>query len=201
MTDSSTLAATLSAPEHSGERPPSDESRPPESDSFRSLYRTHAAFVWRSLRRLGVPEDSVDDLTQEVFLIAFRRQDCFEHRSSFQTWLYGIAFNVTRQFTRRAKRFPSEPVSESLLDATTRSPQEDLARNEAVATLYQVLDSIEPERRAVFVMAELEQMGAAEIAELTGAPINTVYSRLRLARRDFEGALKRQRAREGRRQP
>jgi RNA polymerase sigma-70 factor (ECF subfamily) len=50
-------------------------------------------------------------------------------------------------------------------------------------------------------MAELEQMGAAEIAELTGTPLNTVYSRLRLARRDFESALKRKQAREGRRQP
>jgi RNA polymerase sigma-70 factor (ECF subfamily) len=164
---------------------------PVEMDDFRSLYRAHAGFVWRSLRRLGVHEDSIDDLTQEVFLIAFRDRSRFEQRSSFPTWLYGIAFNLSRHFARQAARFPSEPVTEALCETTAASPQDALARSEAVRTLYAVLDTLGPTRRAIFVMAELEQMTAVEIAELTGMKLNTVYTRLRAARREFEAALER----------
>lgn len=167
---------------------------------FRDLYRRHADFVWRSLRRLGVHENSLDDLTQEVFLIAFRELPHFEHRSRFTTWLYGIAYNLSRTFIRNAARFPSEPVTDALSEPSAPSPQDALARREAVTTLYAVLDALEPQRRAVFVMAELEQLTAPEIAEITGAPLNTVYTRLRLARREFEGALARFKARETRSQ-
>jgi RNA polymerase sigma-70 factor (ECF subfamily) len=178
----------------------SDAAAPRAADTgeFRRLYQQHSAFVWRSLRRLGVDEDHLDDLTQDVFLIAFRDQARFEHRSSFQTWLYGIAFNLSRHHARKTTRFPTEPVTETLR-AASPSPQDELARNEAVRTLYAVLDTLPPERRAVFVMTELEQMSAVEIAELTGAPVNTVYSRLRLARQDFEIALARLQGREVRR--
>jgi RNA polymerase sigma-70 factor (ECF subfamily) len=171
------------------------------AEDFRTLYRMHAGFVWRSLRRLGVPEDSVDDLTQEVFLIAFRELSRFERRSRFTTWLYGIAYNLSRAFARKAARFPSEPFTDAVCETATPSPQDALARSEAVRTLYAVLDLLEPHRRAVFVMAELEQMPAAEIAELTGVPVNTVYTRLRLARREFEAALERLKQREARSQP
>src|SRR5690242_10575918 len=83
-------------------------------EHFQSLYRMHADFVWRSLRRLGVPESSVDDLTQEVFLIAFRELPRFEQRSRLTTWLYAIAYNLSRTFLRQAARFPSEPVTDAL---------------------------------------------------------------------------------------
>lgn len=197
VTDSNAVSVPLLA---AGTDPPAASRADAAADSFRHLYQAHAAFVWRSLRRLGVPLDSVDDLAQEVFLIAFRRRGLFENRSTYQSWLYGIAFNLSRRLARKARRFPSEPVSESLADLRGASPQEALVRNEAVQTLYAVLDTLNPERRAVFVMTELEQMSAPEIAKLTGAPLNTVYTRLRAARRDFEVGLKRIEAREGRRQ-
>jgi RNA polymerase sigma-70 factor (ECF subfamily) len=135
-----------------------------------------------------------------VFLIAFRELSRFERRSSFTTWLYGIAYNLSRNFARKAARFPSEPVTEALCEPSAPSPQDVLARSEAVRTLYAVLDLLEPNRRAVFVMAELEQLTAAEIAEITGVPVNTVYTRLRLARREFETALERLKKREARSQ-
>jgi RNA polymerase sigma-70 factor, ECF subfamily len=160
-----------------------------DAESFRALYHAHAAFVWRSLRRLGVPLDSIDDLTQEVFLIAFERLAHFERRSSLQTWLYGIAFNLSRKHQRKSARFSGEPVPENLAAGST--PQDELVRSEAVRILYAALDQLESERRAVFVMTELEQLSGPQIAEIAGTPLNTVYSRLRLARRDFEAALAR----------
>ena len=76
------------------------------------------------------------------------------------------------------------------------TPQDELVRAEAMEILYRLLDQLPAERRSVFVMAELEEMSASEIAEAARLPLNTVYSRLRLARRDFEAALKRLRVRE-----
>ena len=163
--------------------------------SFSTLYDEHFDFVWRSLRRLGVPAPVLDDAAQEVFLVVHRRLSEFEGRSSLKTWLFGIAFNVAQHFIRTharrgLDRAPEIPVPD------VATPQEELMQAEAVRLLYRVLDELHPDKRSVFVMAELEHMTAPEIVEATGLPLNTVYSRLRLARRDFEAALKRHRARD-----
>ena len=167
--------------------------------SFDEVYESHFDFVWRSLRRLGVPVPLLDDATQEVFLVVHRRLLHFERRSSIKTWLFGIAINVSQHATRTVARQSVSrlPAIESAPEPT---PQENAIRAEAVRLLYRVLNQLEVERRTAFVMAELEQMSAPEIAEATGWELNTVYSRLRLARRDFEAALKRIRARDERRE-
>jgi RNA polymerase sigma-70 factor (ECF subfamily) len=163
--------------------------------SFDTVYDDYFKFVWRSLRRLGVPLAALDDAVQEVFITVHRRLPGFEGRSSLKTWLFGIALNVSQHAVRSAarQRVHALPCAASIDENT---PQEDLLRVEAHLLLYRALEELTPERRAVLVMAELEQMAAPEIEEATGWPLNTVYSRLRLARRDFEAVLKRLRARE-----
>lgn len=170
----------------------------PVGSSFSDVYDEYFDFVWRSLRRLGVPLPLLDDAVQEVFLVVHRRLPEFEHRSSLKTWLFGIALNVSHHTSRSAARqsVTRLPPMES---APPPTPQEHLLRTEAMQLLYRVLDELETGRRTAFVMAELEQMSAPEIAEATGWELNTVYSRLRLARRDFEAALKRLRVRDERR--
>jgi RNA polymerase sigma-70 factor, ECF subfamily len=159
------------------------------------LYDAHFDFVWRSLRRLGVPLHALDDAAQEVFLVALRRHDEFEGRSAIKTWLFGIAWNVARSLARSPSR-REEALPDGVADAQELGPQEAASRSEAIRMLYALLDELESERRAVFVMSELEEMSAPEIAEITGTPLNTVYSRLRAARSDFDAALKRRRARD-----
>jgi RNA polymerase sigma-70 factor (ECF subfamily) len=135
----------------------------------------------------------LDDAVQEVFLVVHRRLAEFEHRSTLKTWLFGIAYNVSQHASRSAAR----QSTDGLPDPPTLvapSPQEQMIQAEAVSLLYRVLNELPTDRRTVFVMAELEQMTAPEIAETTGWELNTVYSRLRLARRDFEDALERHRA-------
>jgi RNA polymerase sigma-70 factor (ECF subfamily) len=183
------------------ESPPPSSAGAATEASWADLYEAHAAFVWRSLRRLGVDASSVDDATQDVFLVAFQRHAEFEGRSSYRTWLYGIAFHVAQRFARATARSAAEPFDEGLVDTTGLSPQEALARTQAVRRLYAVLEELEYDRRVVFVMTELEQMSAPEIAELTRAPLNTVYSRLRGARKDFDAALKRLQAKDDWRKP
>ncbi|HTQ03108.1 MAG TPA: RNA polymerase sigma factor [Polyangiaceae bacterium] len=163
------------------------------------FYDEHFDFVWRSLRRLGVPEAALDDAAQEVFLVAFRRHHEFAGRSSVRTWLFGIAWNRTRELLRGARRRPEEPLPDTLPHAAGVDQEQAAIERQALAFAYRVLAELTPERRALLVMAEVEEMTAAEIAEVLGVPLNTVYSRLRLARRDFEAALKRCRARDERR--
>jgi RNA polymerase sigma-70 factor (ECF subfamily) len=165
-----------------------------------AFYDEHFDFVWRSLRRLGVPEAALDDAAQEVFLVAFRRAGEFEGRSSVRTWLFGIAWNRTRELLRGARRRAEEPLPE-LMPAAPGVDQEQAAmEREALEFVYRVLGELAPERRAVLVMADVEEMTAVEIAEILSIPLNTAYSRVRLARRDFEAAFKRCRARRERRE-
>jgi RNA polymerase sigma-70 factor, ECF subfamily len=183
------------APLEVGARPPASGS--PGVEDWSAFYDEHFDFVWRTLRRLGVPEAGLEDAAQEVFVVAFRRQAEFEGRSSYRTWLFGIAWNRARELARSARRRPehelSDPMETSQADAETSA-----IRRQALRFAYRVLEELSHERRAVLVMCEVEGMTAAEIAEVLGVPLNTVYSRIRLARRDFEVALKRCRARETR---
>ena len=167
--------------------------------TWEAFYEGHFDFVWRSLRRLGVPASGLDDAAQEVFLVAFRRAADFEGRSTLKTWLFGIALNVARRAARGAAR-----REESLSDAdppASSNQEESASRAEAVRMLYAILDGLEPEKRAVFVLSELEEMTAPEIAEIADVPLNTVYSRLRAARADFDAALRRRLARDEWRRP
>jgi RNA polymerase sigma-70 factor (ECF subfamily) len=68
-----------------------------------------------------------------------------------------------------------------------------------VRVLHTLLEQLADERREVFVMADLEQLTMPEIAETLAINVNTAYARLRLARQEFEQALARHRARDGRR--
>ena len=175
---------------------PSARARDGDPSVGPDIAESHVAFVWRSLRRLGVPDHSLDDATQEVFVAAMRNRVSFEGRSSFKTWLYGISVNVALRVFSTARRHRSEPLSDTLADNSEPCQEQLLDRREAVRTLYSLLEALTEERRVVFVMAELEQMTAPEIAEVIAAPLGTVYSRLRAARSDFDSALKRHRARE-----
>jgi RNA polymerase sigma-70 factor (ECF subfamily) len=165
---------------------------------FEALYDAHFDFVWRSVRRLGIPEASVDDAVQDVFVVAFRRLVDFERRSTYKTWLFGIALRVVRAHRRTAKRRPAEPLGKEPR-ASDPGPLEETERRQAVAVLDQILDQMDDDKRAVFVMAELEGMTAPEIALATETKLNTVYSRLRAARKTFEDGVKRHRARDERR--
>jgi RNA polymerase sigma-70 factor, ECF subfamily len=177
---------------------PHAEARP----TFAELYESCFTFVWRTARRLGTPEANLDDVVQEIFMIAYRRQDQFEGRSSPKTWLYGIAFNVVRAHRRElgAKHphllLDENRVDPGLLADAGDGPHEHAAKEEAARFLDQFLESLDDDRRDVFVLAEMEQLSAPEIAAIVGAPLNTVYSRLRLARADFSKAVARRRARD-----
>jgi RNA polymerase sigma-70 factor, ECF subfamily len=169
----------------------------PAVPAFDRVYEAHFDFVWRSARRLGVADEALDDVAQEIFLVVHRKLGEFEGRSSLRTWLYAIARRVVSDHRRSARRKrPHTELPDTLSSSAT--PHGDVVRHQAASILHAFLDALPDEQREVFVLAELEQMTAPEIAEATSAPVNTVYSRLRLARQAFERCVARHRARLGR---
>ncbi|HEY3495189.1 MAG TPA: sigma-70 family RNA polymerase sigma factor [Polyangiaceae bacterium] len=171
------------------------------SPVFEAVYAENAEFVWRSLARLGVPESTLPDALQEVFLVAYTKLGEFEGRSSVRTWLFGIAMRVASRAARQRRRRPVEPLPDTLPADPRDIPFEAAARSEAVVVLYRLLDELSPDQRAVFVLVELEQMSVPEAAEAVQANLNTVTSRLKTARKKFEAGLRRHRAKSDWRRP
>jgi len=178
----------------------------PSIPSFDQIYDEHLAFVWRSMQRLGVRAPELDDAIQEVFLVIHRRLPTFEGRSSVKTWVFGIVLRVARTFRRTARRHPEVATPTTEEDCTVESrdpdplPDEQAEHHEAVRLLDELLEEIGEEKREVFILAELEQMTAPEISEAVGISVTNVYARLTAARRAFEQALGRRRARDAWRQ-
>jgi RNA polymerase sigma-70 factor, ECF subfamily len=170
----------------------------PSVPKFGDVYEQYFEFIWRSARRLGVPVDNLDDAVQDVFLTVHRRLNEFRGESSVRTWLFGILLHTVRGYRRTARRKPTCALqTESVVDSKHPGPLETAANGEAVELVYQFLDSLDDDKRQVFVLAEIEQMTAQEIAESMGTNANTVYSRLRSARQSFEEAVVRYQARDG----
>src|SRR5690606_26101751 len=159
--------------------------------SFETVYNDHFDFVWRTSRRLGIPEASLDDVVQDVFIVVYRRLRDFRGHSSLKTWLFGIVLRVVQTHRRTASRRALELLGDREPCCTAPGPAEATERAQARATLQQLLDTMDEDKRVVFVLVELEQMSCPEVAEASGANLNTVYSRLRAARREFEAALAR----------
>ena len=170
--------------------------------SFDVVYSTYVEFVWRSAQRLGVDESAADDVVQQVFLIVYQSLDAFKWRSTLKTWLFGILLRVVRDHWRTIRRksphLAHESVDPDLVADGAPKPDEALSRAEASRMIDLLLDSLERDKRVVFVMAELEGMTATAIGVATGLAPNAVYSRLRAARVDFERAAAAMRRRERR---
>lgn len=161
------------------------------SAAFRDVYRENVAFVWRVLRRLGVPSADVEDLCQEVFVVVHRKLETFEGNSSLRTWLYTIAHRCASSYRRRA-HVRREVATESPELGFLEPPQHrHLEQERARKALDTILGELDQDKRAVFVFYEIEEMTMSEIAEIIDCPLQTAYSRLRAARQHVQGAAKR----------
>lgn len=152
------------------------------STDLSAVFRDHAPYVWRVLRKLGIPEAEAEDLCQEVFVVVHRKLPEFEGRSSLTTWLYGICVRTASDHRRRA-RVRHEQVTEDVPEGRESAPQaKDLARRQARALLDSALESLDEDKRAVFVLFEIEDLTMNEVAVSVGCPLQTAYSRLYAAR-------------------
>ncbi len=161
-----------------------------EERGFRSIFEQELSYVWHTLRRLGVRGEDVRDQSQEVFMIVHRLLDQFDRGRPIRPWLFGIAFRVASAYRDKARYRTTEELGDDVTD-DAQLPDEQLADAEKRRLVLRALDRIELGRRAVFVLAELEDRSIPEIATELGIPLNTAYSRLRLAREEFADAARR----------
>ena len=163
---------------------------------FRALFEREAAFVLRSLRRLGVLEKDLEDLVHEVFLSVYQKLGTYDPARPIRPWLFAFAFRAASHYRRRARRETDlEGVAEP---PCPREAADDLLERDAKRRLLlDALDHLDLDRRAVFIMHELDDVPCPEIARALAIPLGTVYSRLRLAREDLESTVRRLKAQRG----
>jgi RNA polymerase sigma-70 factor (ECF subfamily) len=169
-------------------QPLRDASLAPPSFEFRQVYDTHFRFAWRALRRLGVREADLMDMTQNVFVVVHRKLTGFEGRSDLTTWLFGICRRVAIDY-RRSARIRREVPADARQIASLSGPQPgtDVPDKAHLAALAEtLLDRLPDKLRVVFVLFELDEMSGDQIAALLDIPVGTVRSRLRLAREAFQ---------------
>ncbi|MCS6799901.1 MAG: sigma-70 family RNA polymerase sigma factor [Myxococcota bacterium] len=156
------------------------------------LVRQHGGFVWRVLRQLGVSEADCDDATQEVFLVVHRRRDSFDGSSSVRTWLYGIALRIARTARRTGarRREQLQPPEAFVESQATDDPERWAERAGERRLLHRVLAELDEAHRMTFVLHDVEQMPAVEVARALGCPVKTVYSRLYAARARLAAAVR-----------
>jgi RNA polymerase sigma-70 factor, ECF subfamily len=168
---------------------------------IRTLFEEQYDFVWRSLRRLGLQTDVVDDAAQEVFMVAARRIEEIAAGSE-RSFLYGTALRVASTLRRtKARRREADAEEGAIERVPDPAPAlEDLAdRKRAREMLDHVLEAMPIELRAVFTLYEIEDLTMIEISRFLDLPQGTVASRLRRARELFEHEVKKLRPIEDRR--
>ncbi|HEY5955683.1 MAG TPA: RNA polymerase sigma factor [Polyangiaceae bacterium] len=166
--------------------------------SFAELYQTYFSFIWSVTRYLGVERAEVDDVVQEIFVIIHRRMHSIEQPESVRSWIYSIIRRAVGRYrrTRRAKgtSMGVDRVEPETMQLDWSTPHSLAEQSEQVELLQTLLDKLDPPKREVFILVELEEMTAPEIAIAIGIPLNTVYSRLRAARQELDEALQRHHA-------
>ena len=188
------VAAPAGAAPAPTERAPDARGPAPLLD-FASVYAEHSNFACRSLSLLGVTPDRLEDAAQDVFGVVSRRLVEFDGRVSLRTWLFAIVQRVAANHRRshRRKNQPLLPLS-SAMRADGASPEECAQAAQAMSLVQRFCDELDESRRAVFVLALVEEVPAREIAPLLGVPLFTVYSRIRSLREQLHRFLARHEA-------
>jgi len=149
--------------------------------SFAEVFRQHARYLWRALLGLGVRPADVDDVCQEVLLVVHRRLPEFDGRA-LRSWLYAICLRVSSEYRRSARIRREISVAEPPDSVLTSGPHEDVQVRELWDRLLVGLDQLDEDKRAAFVLYEIEELTVREISEAMGCPLQTAYSRLNAAR-------------------
>jgi RNA polymerase sigma-70 factor (ECF subfamily) len=159
---------------------------------LRSIVDRDYEFLWRSLRRIGVPEGSVEDAAQKVLLVVARRLGDIKPGSE-KAFLYRTAVNVARDDRRTVARRHELLAGDALeeIPSSAPDPAEQLDKARARSLLDRVLEALDPDLRSVFALYELEELTMAEIGSILDLPSGTVASRLRRAREEFQAIAKR----------
>lgn len=172
--------------------PPVGASSDLSAFAFRAFFDAEFRYVWNTLRYLGVRPADVQDVGQDVFLTVHRKLAAGEVPRSTRSWLFAFCYHAASNY-RQLAQHRREAVGEEPPDApdSARDAEAHLAAHQEAARVATVLDGLDLDRRTVLVSHDMDGIPIPEIADALGIPVNTAYSRLRLARRDFLSAARR----------
>ena len=172
-------------------RPSSVSAPGPTRPSFEEIFSAHFDWVRHTVRRLGVPERDADDLTHDVMVTVLKILPDYDPARPIRPWLMGIAFRVTSTHRRSARvRREVIDLSHEPIDARPDA-HAALEAEQRRAMLIEALAEVDESRRPVLVLADIDGCAMPDIARELGIPLNTGYSRLRLAREELRAALHR----------
>jgi RNA polymerase sigma-70 factor (ECF subfamily) len=156
--------------------------------AWKELYDANFDFIYRVARRLGTPASEAEDVVHDVFVVVHKKLDSFTE-GRLTTWLYRITANVVSEKHRRRRVRETFANLAGWFGAdaheSPESPERLAERSSATRAVERVLERMSPKKREVFALYELEQLSGEEIAERAGVPLNTVWTRLFHARKDF----------------
>ncbi len=157
------------------------------------MYAAELDWVWRALWRLGVRDADLEDAAHDVFVVVHRKLADYDPARPLRPWLFGICFRVAldrRRLAHARREQPAEDPGAIVADERVPDPEQAAEQQEARAEVAAGLAHLPPEQRAVFVLHELEGVPVPACVDVLGAPLNTLYSRLRLARAAFAAAIR-----------
>lgn len=174
-------------------------SQDPQRPTFLSLFESEFAYVCRSLRRFGVSAEDVRDAAQDVFIAVNRHYASYDPTRPVRPWLFAFAVRVAAKYKDKARRYTACHDEDTLVELLDETPgaDEQLAAFRIRRLVLKVLATLDPDRRAVIILHDLDEQPMPEVAFALGIPLNTAYSRLRLARADFRAAIFRSRSTAG----
>lgn len=161
----------------------------PDREAVARLFHAHVRYVFRALRHLGVSDRDADDVCQEVFVTAQRRLADYEARGSERAWLYGIAVRLAAAHRRKAhhrREALGTDTPDPTLDAS--APAAVDARRQ-LTRLAALLDELDDDERAAFVLVEIEGLPMKEVATTLGCALPTAYAWHRQARETLRAKL------------
>ena len=156
------------------------------TDDFRMLVERHQVSVFRFASALLGNREEAEDATQEAFLAAFANLSGYDlSRAVFSTWLFAIARNRCINLLKRNRPIAlNEP--DSVIDVTSADP---IVSQELSQQLDRALAALPVEQRSAFILAEIEQLPYAEIAQIERTSLGTVKSRINRAKQRLQSLL------------
>jgi RNA polymerase sigma-70 factor (ECF subfamily) len=168
------------------------------NDRFRVVFEEELDYVWTSLRRLGVDSRDLEDVAQEVFVAVHRHWQEYDPVRPVRPWLFAFAARCASDW-RRLARHRVEVVAVAPDERATGAPGADevLESTRDRQLVVAALAQIDGERRAVFILHDLDECPMKEVTRVLGIPLFTGYSRLRVARQEFTAAVRSLRGNDG----
>lgn len=170
---------------------PSELAPAPSRPTLSAVYEAHFDYLCHTLRRLGVAPRNLEDVAHDVFLIVHRQLSTYDPTRPIRPWLFGIAYRVARD--HKAKASVQREVHSELPERAASGPSQeealDAERRRELAT--RALAGLSEDDRAVVILCDIDGASGPDAALVLGIPLNTVYSRLRVARQRLVERLQR----------